>query len=92
MIQVACTEEICLREPMIKSILQSNKTLCQNPDVCCSVCANSDVLVVFPVPCPTIAGSNRWEESCHPVRKTTQALKAQLMKELITWRTSIAKD
>ena len=90
--QTACSEEVCLRDLLVRSVLESSEDLDANPDECCSVCANGTVPTVYVTIASGVHTSSRQppKQAARRSRVTAQQ-KATLRKELLMLRSGLAE-
>ena len=90
--QTACSEEVCIRELLVKSVLESTEDLDANLGKCCSVC-NSGVMPVMYLPCAGSVQSSAEKQPCtQAIRRLKADQKAQLKKELMALRSCLAEN
>ena len=90
--QVACSEEVCLRDLLVKSVLESKENLECEPNNCCSVCASGVVPGVYFTPFHARRrGTARRHNPC-VVRRITAQQKTTFSKELMALQLSVAEN
>lgn len=87
--QLACTEEVCLGQLLLNSVLESTELVESISDQCCSVCAGGVVPLVYS--CGDLTRQTDRPASRYELWRMTPEQKKEIRKELVALQHSIAQ-